>query len=61
MGRGYLNRPGLESVFIAPHTEVERIIAGIWQEVIGIKKVGVKDIFLISEDIRCFWFRFKVN
>jgi len=39
------NRPDLESVFLAPHNEVERTIAAIWQEVIGVKKVGVDDNF----------------
>ncbi|NIR48174.1 amino acid adenylation domain-containing protein [candidate division KSB1 bacterium] len=38
-------RPELESAYVAPQNEVERAIAGIWQEVLGVKKVGVDDNF----------------
>jgi amino acid adenylation domain-containing protein len=31
--------------FVAPTTEVERMIAGVWQEVLGLAQVGVHDNF----------------
>jgi acyl carrier protein len=34
-----------ELSFIAPRTETEQIIAGIWQEVLGIRRVGIHDTF----------------
>ncbi|HEY4034598.1 MAG TPA: amino acid adenylation domain-containing protein [Ktedonobacteraceae bacterium] len=34
-----------ETAFVAPQTESERTIAAIWQEVLGVKKVGVQDNF----------------
>ena len=38
-------RPELESAFVAPQNEVERTIAGVWKEVLGVEKVGVDDNF----------------
>jgi amino acid adenylation domain-containing protein len=38
-------RPELEVAYVAPQTELERIIAAIWQEVLGVEKVGVHDNF----------------
>jgi acyl carrier protein len=38
-------RAELETAFVAPQTESERTIAAIWQEVLGIKKVGMQDNF----------------
>jgi acyl carrier protein len=38
-------RPDLEAAYAAPETEAEKIIAGIWQEVLGVDKVGVNDNF----------------
>ena len=38
-------RPELESRFEAPASEVERGLAGIWADVLGIEKVGVNDNF----------------
>lgn len=38
-------RAALETAFVAPQTESERTIATIWQEVLGIKKVGMQDNF----------------
>ncbi|NJP18558.1 MAG: AMP-binding protein, partial [Hydrococcus sp. CRU_1_1] len=34
-----------ETEYIAPVTPVEEILAGIWQEILGIEKVGVRDNF----------------
>jgi acyl carrier protein len=39
------DRPDLEAAYAAPETEAERIIAGIWQEVLGLDSVGVNDNF----------------
>lgn len=38
-------RPELESVYVAPGTEIEETVAAIWQEVLHLKKVGVNDNF----------------
>ncbi|MFB2973203.1 amino acid adenylation domain-containing protein [Aerosakkonema sp. BLCC-F183] len=38
-------RPDLEAVFVAPRTPVEKMLADIWAEVLGIEKVGVYDNF----------------
>jgi len=39
------SRPEVESAYVAPENEVERTIAGIWQEVLDVKKVGGDDNF----------------
>ena len=38
-------RPELESAFVAPQNEIERSVSGVWQEVLGVEKVGVDDNF----------------
>ena len=38
-------RPMLEATYVMPGTEAERIIAGIWQEVLEVEKVGINDNF----------------
>jgi acyl transferase domain-containing protein/acyl carrier protein len=38
-------RPGLHNAFVAPRSETEQAIADIWQEVLGIKPIGVHDSF----------------
>jgi acyl transferase domain-containing protein len=38
-------RPNLQSPYAAPKDDSERIIASIWQEVLGIEPVGVNDNF----------------
>jgi acyl carrier protein len=38
-------RPALSTSYIAPGTEVEKTIAGIWQELLRIEQVGLQDNF----------------
>jgi len=38
-------RPELEETFVTPHTPVASLIAEVWQEVLGVEKVGVYDNF----------------
>jgi len=38
-------RPTLEVRYVAPRTETERTISGLWQEVLGVEQVGVDDNF----------------
>jgi polyketide synthase PksJ len=38
-------RPNLQSAYAAPRTDSEQTLANIWQEVLGIKQVGVNDNF----------------
>lgn len=42
---GAYPRPGLQTQFIAPSNETERVIADIWRQVLGIEHVGVLDNF----------------
>ncbi len=38
-------RPDLDSDYVAPETEVERMLARIWQDLLGVSDVGVDDSF----------------
>jgi amino acid adenylation domain-containing protein len=38
-------RPELDSVYVAPQTEVEKLIADVWQDVLKIERVGTHDNF----------------
>jgi len=38
-------RPPLSGAYVAPHTEPERLLAGIWQELLGIDRIGIHDNF----------------
>ncbi|MGH1465062.1 MAG: type I polyketide synthase [Cognatishimia sp.] len=38
-------RPELDTDFIAPTNDVERTLAGFWQELLGIEQVGIRDSF----------------
>ncbi|MGH7462238.1 MAG: phosphopantetheine-binding protein, partial [Longimicrobiales bacterium] len=37
--------PTLDSAFVLPRTELERRIATVWREVLGVERVGVHDNF----------------
>jgi acyl transferase domain-containing protein len=39
------SRPKVASEYVAPKSEVERTIGSIWQELLGIEEVGVRDSF----------------
>ena len=38
-------RPELSQAFMAPRTQVEKVLAEIWAEVLGLEKVGIQDNF----------------
>jgi acyl transferase domain-containing protein len=44
-GSGTYSRPQLQNRYVAPRNAVEEIIAGIWQDMLGIAQVGVHDNF----------------
>ncbi|MFB7355012.1 amino acid adenylation domain-containing protein [Streptomyces gardneri] len=39
------DRPETDGEYVAPRTEVERIVADIWSEVLGLDRIGVHDDF----------------
>lgn len=43
--QSFYPRPDLPNTYEAAHSEVERIIADIWQELLGVEKVGIYDNF----------------
>lgn len=38
-------RPDLDSAYVEPRNDVERMLAGFWQELLGVEQVGVEDSF----------------
>jgi acyl transferase domain-containing protein len=38
-------RPALSTAYVAPESEMERAVAGIWEEYLGIQQLGVHDNF----------------
>jgi acyl transferase domain-containing protein/thioesterase domain-containing protein/acyl carrier protein len=40
-----LDRPNVDSEFVAPATEIEKTLAGFWSELLGIEKIGTADSF----------------
>ncbi|MBI4241078.1 MAG: AMP-binding protein, partial [Candidatus Rokubacteria bacterium] len=40
-----LQRPELETAFVAPRTETERVVAAVWRKVLGVEQVGIHDDF----------------
>jgi acyl carrier protein len=45
-GVGFYPRPGLRVAYAPPRDEMERIIAGFWEELLGVAQVGIHDNFL---------------
>ncbi|MEM9579122.1 MAG: polyketide synthase dehydratase domain-containing protein, partial [Pseudomonadota bacterium] len=43
-GPGF-ERPDLDSAFAAPETEIERTLAAMWQDLLGVADVGIDDSF----------------
>ena len=39
------DRPNLDSEFVAPRNDVERLLVSLWEELLGVQGVGVKDSF----------------
>ena len=38
-------RPDVEATYVAPHNEVQRTIAAVWQEVLHLESIGIHDNF----------------
>ncbi len=38
-------RPALRNAYVAPRDETERIVAGVWQRLLGVDEVGIHDDF----------------
>lgn len=38
-------RPELESAYVEPRTDIERTLVGFWQDLLGVRQVGVEDSF----------------
>ncbi|HVS00501.1 MAG TPA: amino acid adenylation domain-containing protein, partial [Thermoanaerobaculia bacterium] len=38
-------RPGLARSYVPPHTPLERVLAGAWEEALGVDRVGIDDSF----------------
>ncbi|HKG23469.1 MAG TPA: SDR family NAD(P)-dependent oxidoreductase, partial [Blastocatellia bacterium] len=38
-------RPNIQSAYVAPRDEMERAIAELWQEMLGVERVGINDNF----------------
>ena len=38
-------RPELSSTYVAPRTALEKVVAGIWANVLGLEQVGMRDNF----------------
>jgi acyl transferase domain-containing protein/thioesterase domain-containing protein/acyl carrier protein len=39
------DRPQMDGDYVAPETEVERTLVGIWEDLLGVQNVGVEDSF----------------
>lgn len=39
------DRPDLDTDFVAPSTDIERTLAGFWQDLLGVETVGIRDSF----------------
>ena len=38
-------RPELENAYIAPRTELQRLLTNMWQEILGVENIGIHDKF----------------
>jgi acyl carrier protein len=38
-------RPNLQTEFVAPRTDLERTLAGVWMGLLGLDRIGVNDSF----------------
>jgi acyl carrier protein len=44
-------RPSLDVEYVAPHTQVQRAIMGIWQSALGMSGIGIRDeLFSLGAD-----------
>jgi amino acid adenylation domain-containing protein len=41
-----LSRPELDTPFVAPRTPIEKVLAAIWTEILGLAQLGIHDNFL---------------
>lgn len=39
-------RPNLDAIFVAPHSELEKELASVWASILGVNQIGVHDSFL---------------
>jgi amino acid adenylation domain-containing protein len=39
-------RPGLQRTFVAPETPIEKVVASIWSQILGIEQIGIHDGFI---------------
>jgi acyl transferase domain-containing protein/thioesterase domain-containing protein/short-subunit dehydrogenase len=44
-GSAAFERPAMESEFVGPSNDIERTLAEIWSELLGVQKIGVNDSF----------------
>src|SRR5262249_42880759 len=44
-GRYLQQRPDLAASYVSPQSERERVVAQVWQEVLGLERVGIHDNF----------------
>ncbi|PMB23519.1 non-ribosomal peptide synthetase [Fischerella thermalis] len=56
-------RPELKEIFVAPQTTIEKQLAAIWSEVLGLEKIGINDNFftLGGDSILSLQVIFKAN
>ncbi|MEI6126905.1 MAG: phosphopantetheine-binding protein, partial [Pseudomonadota bacterium] len=40
-----LERPDLEEAYIGPHTDMEKAIAVVWEDILGVRRIGIHDNF----------------
>lgn len=39
-------RPEFQKAFVAPRTSIEKVVAGIWSQTLGIEQIGIHDDFI---------------